>query len=86
MSCELAVTIGKGRGIDLFELDFATHHAGLPGIMFRVVLELWHHFAGEQFQGFADVLMAVLAGLIKQDDLVDVRGAEPPQLFPDGFR
>ena len=59
MSGELAVTVGKGRGIDLFELDVAAHHTGLPGVMFRVMLELRHHFAGEQFQGFADVLMAV---------------------------
>ena len=83
---QLAIAVGKGRGVDFFELDIAVDHAGLPGVVLAVVLKLRHHFAAEQIQGFADVLMGVLAGLIEQDDLVDVRGAEPPQLFADGFR
>jgi hypothetical protein len=29
--------------------------------------------------------LAVLAGLIEQDDLIDVRGAEASQFLPDGF-
>ena len=47
--------------------------------------EFRHHFLGEQFQAFADMLVRVLAGLIEQDDLIDMAGFEPPQLLPDGF-
>src|SRR5580700_137452 len=31
------------------------------------------------------MLMAVLAGLVEQDHLIDMRGSKPPQLFGDGF-
>jgi hypothetical protein len=49
-----------------------------------VLAEFRQHFRGEQLEGFADMLMA--AGLIEQDDLIDVRGAETPQFSSDGFR
>src|SRR5438552_698448 len=45
----LAVAIREGFGIDLFELDRAAHHTGLPRIVLRIGLEVRHHFLGEQF-------------------------------------
>ena len=50
------------------------------------VLEFRHHFLAEQFERLANMLMGVLARLIEQDHLVDMGGAEPPQLLADGFR
>src|SRR6516164_2961872 len=75
---QLAVTVRKGRGVDLLELYRAAHHACLPGVVFGILLKLRHHFPGEQLERFADVLMAVFAGLVEQYDLIDVRGAKPP--------
>ena len=48
-------------------------HAPLPLLMRGFHrLEFRHHLLGEQFEAGADVLVAVLAGLVEQDDLVDV--------------
>src|SRR5438552_9440933 len=76
---ELAVAIPERFGIDLFELDRAAEHPLLPGLVFGIVPELRHHFRREQLQRLADMLVAVLAGLVEQDHLVDMRGAEAPQ-------
>ena len=69
---ELAIAIDECRGVDLLKLDRAAHHAGLPGLMLGIVLELRHYFLAEQFERLADMLVAVLAGLIEQDHLIDM--------------
>src|SRR6516165_8739505 len=81
--CELAITIGERRSVNLFQLNRAADHAGLPGVVLGIVLELGHDFLGKQFERLADRLMGVLAGLIEQNHLVDMRGAEAPQLLGD---
>src|ERR1700746_849415 len=81
-----AVALAERSGIDLFELDLARQHLALPGLLRGLVgVEFWHHLAGEQFEALADVLVGVLAGLVEQNDLVDVRGLEPPELAPQGL-
>src|SRR5207302_9580208 len=75
---QFAVTVLERFSVDLLKLDCATHDAPLPGVMLGIVAELRHHFASEQLKGIADVLMAVLAGLVEQDHLIDMRGAEAP--------
>src|SRR5665213_479001 len=82
---ELAVAILEGFGFDLLELDRAAHHAGLPGLVLGIVLEFRHHLFGKQLERLADMFVAVLASLIQQDHLVDMRAPEPPQLLADGF-
>ena len=77
-----------GRGVDLLEFDLARpapccFHAWCSGSW---PINSGITSRGEQLQAFADMLVRVLAGLVQQDDLVDVRGLEPPQLAPDGFR
>src|ERR1700751_1509324 len=68
-----AVALAERSGIDLFELDLARQHLALPGLLGGLVgVEFWHHLAGEQFEALADVLVRVLAGLVEQNDLVDV--------------
>ena len=65
------------------KLDFAGQHLRLPGVLLGDVgVEFGHHLAGEEFEALADVLVGVLAGLVQQDDLVDMRALEPPQLAP----
>jgi len=44
---ELAVAVGEGLGVDLFELDRPAHDALLPGVVLGIVLELRHHFLAE---------------------------------------
>ena len=81
-----AVAVAEGSGVDLFELDLAGQHLALPGLLRGLVgVEFGHDLAGEEFEAFADVLVGVLAGLVQQDDLVDMRGLEPPQLAPQGL-
>jgi len=46
--------------------------AGFPGVVLGVFAKLRHHVLGEQFKRVADVLVAVLAGLVEQDHLVDM--------------
>src|SRR5690349_17567697 len=76
-----AVAVGEGRGVDLLELDLAVEDALLPLEKLRMrVLELRHHLASEELEGFADVLVPVLAGLVQQHDLVDVGALEAAQL------
>jgi len=41
-------------------------------------VEFRHHLAGEEFEALADVRMGVFAGLVQEDDLVDVGGLEAP--------
>src|SRR6185503_3664540 len=43
-----------------------------------------HYLAAEQLKRLADVLVRVLAGLVEQDDLVDVGGLELGELLADG--
>src|SRR5579871_3952065 len=50
---QFAVAIGEFSGVDFLELDRTAHHAGFPVVMFAIMLELGHHFAREQFEGFA---------------------------------
>ena len=51
-----------------------------------VGVELRHDFAGEQFEAFADVFVRVVAGLVEQDNLVDMRDFEFAEFVADGFR
>src|SRR5260370_22533810 len=82
-----AVAVAEGGGVDLFELDFAAQHLGLPSLLLgHARVEFGHHLAGEEFEALADVLVRVLAGLVQQNDLVDMRALEPPQLAPQGLR
>src|SRR5579859_5957779 len=83
---ELAVTVSECGGVDLLELDRAGEHALLPFVVLGVVLELGHHFFREQLERLANVLMRVLAGLVEQDHLIDMRGAEAPQFLADRLR
>ena len=53
---------------------------GLEGV------ELGHHLGGEQLERLADVLVAVAAGLVEQDHLVDVGLGELVQLGADRVR
>ena len=46
-----------------------------------MALKLGDHLTPEQLQGFADVLMRILAGLVEQDDLIDVGGLELGELL-----
>ena len=63
-----AVAVAVGRGVDLFELDFAVQHLLFPGLLRRLVgVEFGHHLAGEQLEALADVLVGVLAGLVQED-------------------
>src|SRR4051794_6356773 len=73
---QLAVAILEGFGVDFLELDRTAHHGFLPCLMLGVVLEFRHHFLAEQLERLTDVLMGVLAGLVEQDHLVDMGGAE----------
>ena len=51
-----------------------------------MALELRHHLLAEQLQRLADVLVGVLAGLVEQDDLVDVGGLELGELLAERVR
>jgi len=56
----------------------------LPRLLLGLVgVELGHHLAGEEIEALADVLVRVLAGLVQEQHLVDVRGFEPLELAPD---
>src|SRR6202011_521629 len=69
-----AVAVAEWRGVDLLKLDFAVEHLGFPGFLLGdASVEFGHHFAGEQFEALAYVLVRVLAGLVQQNDLVDMR-------------
>ena len=75
---------GEGLGVELLELDLAGQHRLLPRLVLGlVVVELRHHLVGEQLEAGADVLVGVLAGLVEQDHLVDVRLLEPVQALAD---
>src|SRR5580704_2701887 len=79
-----AVAVAERRGVDFFELDLAGQHLSLPGILLGDVgVEFGHHLAREKLKAFADMLVGVLAGLVEQDHLVDMRGLEAAQLAPD---
>ena len=74
-------------GVDVVELDFTRQHGGFPGFLLAVPsMELRHHFAREELKARADVLVGILAGLIEQNDLVDVGAFEFLQPFADGVR
>jgi hypothetical protein len=45
-------------------------------------VEFGHDLAREKFEALANVFVRVLAGLVQQNHLVDMRGLEPPQLAP----
>src|SRR6188768_3733991 len=60
-------------GVDVFELEFARQYRRFPLLVLRFPrMELGHHFAREQFQTAADVGVRILAGLVQEDDLIDV--------------
>ena len=81
-----AVAVAEGGGVDFFELDLAGRHLALPGLLLGDAgVEFRHHLAGEEFEALADVRMGVFAGLVQEDDLVDVGGLEPPRLAPQGL-
>src|SRR6266536_1811745 len=47
---QFTITVLEGFGVDLLELDCTAHHALLPGVVLGILLELRHHFPGEQFK------------------------------------
>src|SRR5262245_35011044 len=70
---------GVRRGVDLVELELACEHALLPFLVHVIAfVELGHDFAREQLERRADVLVQVLARLVQQDHLVDIRRLELP--------
>jgi hypothetical protein len=49
-------------------------------------VELGHDLGGEQLEAGADVLVGVLAGLVEEDDLVDVALLELAEPVDDRLR
>src|SRR6202022_152230 len=69
-----AVAVAEGGGVDLLELDLASEHLALPGLLLGDAgVEFGHHLTGEQFEALADVRVGVLAGLVQENDLVAMR-------------
>src|SRR6516225_10188675 len=82
-----AVAVAERRGVDFFELDFAVQYPRFPCILLgHSGMELGHYVSGEEFEAFADMLMRILASLVQQNNLVDMRRLEPPQLAPQCLR
>src|SRR5437016_14326729 len=80
------VAVAEGGGVDLFELDLAGEDPALPGLLLGYAgVEFGHNLAGEELEALANVRVGVFAGLVQQDDLVDMRGLEAPQLAPQGL-
>src|SRR5260370_40978096 len=72
-----AVAVAERRGVDLLELDLAGQYLDFPRVLLgHSGVELGHYLSGEQLEALADVLVCVFAGLVHQDDLVDMRGRE----------
>src|SRR5215469_13147626 len=68
------IAVAERRRLDFLERDLAGDHLCLPGFLLaNAVVELRHHLAGKELEAFANVLVRVLAGLVEQDHLVDVR-------------
>src|ERR1700722_7401568 len=64
--------------IDFFQFDFSGQDLALPFLVCRLVsVEFGHDVLREQFQALANVLVRVAAGLIGQNDLVDIGRPEP---------
>ena len=58
--------------VDVFQLDFLRHDRTFPLLVFSVALMKFRHdLPGKQLQGVTDIVVAGLAGLIQQDDLID---------------
>ena len=74
-------------GRDFFEDCAAGQDIGLPGLLCGFEgLEFRHHFAGKQVEAVADGGVAGFAGLVEQDDLIDMGIGEHAQLFANGVR
>src|SRR5262249_29387048 len=81
-----AVAVFKGRRLDLLELNLTGHHLALPGLVLGMTtLKLGHHLAGKQGKRFHDVLVRIVAGLVEQDHLIDMRAFELAQLIAQGL-
>ena len=62
-----------GGRVELFEFDLPCQHLPFPFLLLRLHrLELGHDLPREQFEALADMFVRVLAGLIQEDDLIDV--------------
>ena len=76
----------KGLGVEILELHAAGEHRLLPCRLLGLArMEFRHHLGGEELEAGADVLMAGAAGLVQQDDLVDMRRLELPEPRADGL-
>ena len=80
-----AKAVLERRRVDFVEDDLAGHDLLLPGLVRRLqFVEFRHDLVGEQFEALANVLVRIVAGLVEQDDLVDVAGRELAQLLANG--
>src|SRR5271157_113065 len=60
--------------VHLLNLDIARQDRTFPRLVLGLArMELRHHLASKELKARADVLVGVVAGLIQQDDLIDVR-------------
>ncbi len=74
-------------GIQILQQDASGRNILLPRMLCRLsVMELQHHFPGEQIEAFADIPVAGPSSLVQRDYLIDMRRLELAQALADGFR
>lgn len=84
---EFAEAVLVGGRVDLVELDLAGEDLAFPVLVGGLHgVEFGHDLGREKFEAFADVFVGVVAGLIEENDLVDVRGRELAEFLGDRLR